>query len=54
MIPPDFKKIWRYGLDSNDYKLKLCGAGGGGFILGITKDFEKTKIILSGYNLIRL
>lgn len=54
MIPAEFQKIWRYGLESHDYKLKLCGAGGGGFILGITQDFEKTKTILSGYNLIRL
>ena len=54
MIPQEFKKMWRYGLESHDYKLKLCGAGGGGFILGITQDFEKTKSILSGYNLIRL
>ena len=54
MIPSEFKKMWRYGLESHDYKLKLCGAGGGGFILGITQDFEKTKTILSAYNLIKL
>ena len=54
MIPSDFKKVWKQGLNGDDFKLKLCGAGGGGFILGITKDFEKTKTILSGYNLIRL
>lgn len=54
MIPSDFKKIWRNGLENHNYKLKLCGAGGGGFILGITRDFEKTKKTLSGYNLIKL
>ena len=52
MIPSSFQKIWKTGLDQKEYKLKLCGAGGGGFILGISKDFEKTKQLLSDYNLI--
>jgi mevalonate kinase len=34
MIPMQFKEIWEKGLDSGEYVLKLCGAGGGGFILG--------------------
>lgn len=37
MVPPPFHAFWQEGLDSNDYKLKLCGAGGGGFILGMAK-----------------
>lgn len=43
MIPETFKKIWRYGLESQSYYLKLCGSGGGGFLLGFTEDFEKAK-----------
>ncbi len=43
MIPETFKKIWRYGLESHTYYLKLCGSGGGGFLLGFTDDFEKAK-----------
>lgn len=35
MIPEAFRSIWLTGLSGNDFKLKLCGAGGGGFILGI-------------------
>jgi len=35
MIPVDFRQVWLDGLAGNDYKLKLCGAGGGGFILGM-------------------
>lgn len=34
MIPSQLKHLWSQGLDSGDYILKLCGAGGGGFILG--------------------
>ncbi|MCB9034533.1 MAG: mevalonate kinase [Chitinophagales bacterium] len=43
MIPKLFNKLWKRGLDSNQYYLKLCGAGGGGFILGFTQNFEQTK-----------
>lgn len=35
MILPAFKDIWKKGLDSNTFALKLCGAGGGGFYLAI-------------------
>lgn len=38
MIPASFREVWEAGLDSPAYKLKLCGAGGGGFILGIAPD----------------
>ena len=51
MIPKLFNKIWKRGLDSGEYYLKLCGAGGGGFILGFTQNFELTKKQLKGQNL---
>lgn len=51
MIPSPFLKIWKHGIESNDYYLKLCGSGGGGYILGFTKDFAKTKAILKKYKL---
>lgn len=51
MIPSAFHKVWQKGIDTNDYYLKLCGSGGGGYILGFTKDFDKTKTILKDYKL---
>ncbi|GGK40959.1 MULTISPECIES: mevalonate kinase family protein [Flavobacteriaceae] len=51
MIPQRFHTIWQKGIESNDYYLKLCGSGGGGYILGFTKDFNKTKTILKDYRL---
>ncbi len=51
MIPKAFHTVWRKGIESNDYYLKLCGSGGGGYILGFTEDFDKAKTILKDYNL---
>ncbi|KAA3637908.1 MAG: mevalonate kinase [Bacteroidetes bacterium] len=38
MIPENFRPLWQKGLESGAFSLKLCGAGGGGFILGFTHD----------------
>jgi len=51
MIPKDFHVLWAKGIESDDYFLKLCGSGGGGYILGFSKDFEKAKRSLSNYKL---
>ena len=51
MIPDTFKDVWKAGTMGSFYKLKLCGAGGGGFILGITHDFERTKKVLKDWEL---
>ena len=50
MIPDSFYKVWENGLKSEDYILKLCGSGGGGYILGFTKDLNKAQKQLSEYN----
>lgn len=42
MIPTAFIPIWEQGLNAQRYYLKLCGAGGGGFLLGGTMDKPKT------------
>ena len=51
MIPSQFHKLWQKGLETNDYYLKLCGSGGGGYILGFTEDMEKAKVALKDYRL---
>ena len=35
MIPGFYLDLWQEGLEHTDFTLKLCGAGGGGYILGI-------------------
>ncbi|WET04820.1 mevalonate kinase [Flavobacterium sp. YJ01] len=51
MIPEQFHAIWQQGIDTNDYYLKLCGSGGGGYILGFTEDLERAKASLKDYKL---
>ncbi len=51
MIPKNFHKIWKKGIDTNDYFLKLCGSGGGGYILGFTKDIKKAEQSLKDFNI---
>ncbi len=51
MIPNAFHRLWENGIETNDYYLKLCGSGGGGFILGFTRDFEKAQKALKDYPL---
>jgi len=51
MIPQEFHELWKKGIDTNDYYLKLCGSGGGGYILGFTEDIDKAKISLANYKL---
>ena len=51
MIPEKFHAIWQKGIETNDYYLKLCGSGGGGYILGFTQDLEKAQESLKDYKL---
>ena len=51
MIPAEFHKLWKHGIDTNDYYLKLCGSGGGGYFLGFTQDIDKARKVLEGYKL---
>ena len=51
MIPKQFHELWRKGIETNDYYLKLCGSGGGGYILGFTENIDKAKDALKGQKL---
>lgn len=44
-IPEPFHQIWAAGLDSGQFCLKLCGAGGGGFLIGYSRGGQLPKSI---------
>lgn len=47
LIPPSVQDIFRKGLETGDFYLKVCGSGGGGFFLGITHNKHKLKETLN-------
>ncbi len=51
MIPKQFHKLWKKGIETNAYYLKLCGSGGGGYILGFTEDLALAQNSLKDYKL---
>lgn len=51
MIPERFHKLWKDGIESNAYYLKLCGSGGGGYILGFTENLPEARKKLKGHDL---
>ena len=51
MIPEQFHSLWKTGIDTNTYYLKLCGSGGGGYILGFTEDISKAQSVLKDHRL---
>ncbi len=49
MISQNILEIWKNGIFNDIYYLKLCGSGGGGFILGFTPNYELSKKKLKKY-----
>ena len=43
MVPDNFKKLWIDGIENEEYYLKLCGSGGGGYLIGLTKNLKKIE-----------
>ncbi len=53
LIPQNFINLWEEGLDSGDFYLKICGAGGGGFLLVWVADAQiKKKLRAAGHQLL--
>ncbi len=54
MIPDNFLNLWEEGLSSQQFWLKLCGSGGGGYLLGFTRNYSTTKDLLleKGYDIV--
>lgn len=50
MVPSAFFDVWQKGLDTGTYYLKLCGSGGGGFLLGFSENLEEARVLLQQQN----
>ncbi len=53
-IPKQFSRLWMEGLKNNQYSLKICGAGGGGFIIGLAKADADLHILLEAKEVVEL
>jgi mevalonate kinase len=54
MIPATVKDFWQKNLDNEDFTLKICGAGGGGFMLGFGKNKEIVARLESEFRIVSL
>ena len=54
MIPASFKGLWEESLGSENFHIKLCGAGGGGFLLVMALDPEAARKALAPHSLLVL
>lgn len=43
MIPFSMQQEWMYGISTGKFMLKLCGSGGGGFVLGFTHNYKEVS-----------
>lgn len=43
LVPETSKRLWEEGLFGGRYYLKICGAGGGGYVLGFAKDAQTAR-----------
>jgi mevalonate kinase len=50
MVPIAFLDIWQKGIDTGAYYLKLCGSGGGGFLLGFSENLDEARLLLQQQN----
>jgi mevalonate kinase len=51
MIPSEFMALWEKGMQTGKYYLKLCGSGGGGFLLGFTLEKSNAKDFFSEHDI---
>lgn len=53
MTGQQLRPLWEAGLQSDHYRIKICGAGGGGFALGISRQWalSSAQITAAAYSL---
>jgi mevalonate kinase len=51
MIIPSLEEFWKQSFQTDDFALKLCGSGGGGYLLAFVKNYDAFGDVLKQYNL---
>lgn len=54
MVPAEMSDFWQKGLQNGDYIMKLCGSGGGGYLLAFTTDEYSLQPITERFEVIPL
>ena len=54
MVPEPLRPLWEQSLHQGTYALKLCGAGGGGYLLGMCDDWYLTQKMLADWPLLSI
>jgi len=52
MIPPTVREVWTQSFDQEGFTLKICGAGGGGFVLGFARKKEDVRVLEREYRVV--
>jgi mevalonate kinase len=52
MIPDTLRAFWLESFEQEDFRLKICGAGGGGFVLGFAKNEDVVKVLQQKFDVI--
>lgn len=52
MIPATVRDFWSEHLNNPDCCLKICGAGGGGYVLGFARDYALVEQIAAQFKLV--
>lgn len=52
MIPKTLHGFWAESLGNQDYVLKICGAGGGGFVLGFARNQEIGQSLAQSFQIV--
>jgi mevalonate kinase len=54
MIPAGIRPLWQRSLERPGVSLKICGAGGGGFLLGFARSKAEAEALCQGWETIFL
>lgn len=52
MVPATLRQLWEKSLSESAFKLKICGAGGGGFMLGFARNQQTAEELKANFSMI--